>query len=349
MRARGVPEGEALLQCSRAFQEKFGKLCMQAVLARDQRAIQLIRDHRSDAIFALRLLGALDPPWLRWKRGDEPRVASQLASNLDETRSNREYSLRARLVRTQTKQDYTTSRMSPRELALPDVDHVLSAADVARLRNGETLVIDPTPALLPAAGFAAALTELLEIVRRRRGVTESNNPCNLGSFHGMLPCRPSDSASDGLGVHTRTLLRRLSALPALVERHGWKRPLMLPSMVQLGYYPGGSGARYRPHLDRWADEVDNRRELTFLVYVNVGWQPRDGGCLRLHPDNNNPGTDTVDVEPLAGRVVVFESGKQMHEVRECAAGVERIALTLWVEYADAWQQPEAGMLPALQH
>ena len=54
-------------------------------------------------------------------------------------------------------------------------------------------------------------------------------------------------------------------------------PIVLPPMVQLGYYPGGSGARYRPHLDRWANETNNRRELTFLVYVNVGWEERHGG------------------------------------------------------------------------
>ncbi len=91
-----------------------------------------------------------------------------------------------------------------------------------------------------------------------------------------------------------------------------------------------------------------RRELTFLLYVNVGWDARkQGGCLRLHPDPNNPGTDTVDIEPIAGRVVVFESGKQMHEVMPTAAGFDRLTLTLWVEYEEAWQEPEKNMLPAL--
>lgn len=43
-------------------------------------------------------------------------------------------------------------------------------------------------------------------------------------------------------------------------------------------------------------------------YLNVGLDAAaNGGCLRLHPDPNNPGGDTVDVEPIAGRVVVFES------------------------------------------
>ena len=183
----------------------------------------------------------------------------------------------------------------------------------------------------------------------RAQVTESNNPCNLGSYHGMLPINPSMGQQHGLSAHTVALLRQFAALPALVERHGWPRPIVLPSMVQLGYYPGGTGARYRPHLDRWASEVSNRREITFLVYLNVGWDAqKSGGCLRIHPDPNHPDTDTVDVEPLAGRIVAFESGKVMHEVRESVLGADRLALTLWVEYEEAWQEPDREMLPALK-
>ena len=120
-------------------------------------------------------------------------------------------------------------------------------------------------------------------------------------------------------------------------------------MVQLGYYPGGSGARYRPHLDRWASEVSNRRELTFLVYVNVGWDAaKSGGALRLHPDPNSPGEGVTDIAPIAGRLVIFESGKQMHEVCESVVGAHRLALTLWVEYEEGWREPEKEMMPALQ-
>ena len=108
-------------------------------------------------------------------------------------------------------------------------------------------------------------------------------------------------------------------------------------------------AQYRPHLDRWASEVNNRRELTLLVYVNVGWDAaKNGGHLRLHPDPNNPGENTVDIDPIAGRIVIFESGKQMHEVMESRLGADRLAITMWVEYAADWQEPEKAMLPALK-
>ena len=347
--SRGVPHNEALLESSRAFNEQMQQLCFQAVLERDRRAVKLADERGTPALEALRKLGALDPPWRRWTRGEERTVVRELAQNLDETRPNREYVLRSRIVRTETSDNYSSSRLRPRDLALPAVEHVLSAHDVARLRGGETLVLDPNPALLPPEGFAACMTELLRIAKSGSGATRSDNPCNVGSFHGMLPVEPTSARQSGLNPHTCALLRQLGALPHLIERHGWPRPLMLPGMVQLGYYPGGSGARYRPHLDRWANEVNNRRELTILVYVNVGWDARKmGGWLRLHPDANKPGDDCVDVEPLAGRVIIFESGKCMHEVCESTLGHDRLALTLWVEYEEAWQQPEKDMMPTLR-
>ena len=60
-----------------------------------------------------------------------------------------------------------------------------------------------------------------------------------------------------------------------------------------------------------------------------------GGNLRLHPDSPSDGP-VIDVAPVAGRVVIFESGRKMHEVQESALGADRLALTLWVEYEDAW-------------
>ena len=151
--------------------------------------------------------------------------------------------------------------------------------------------------------------------------------------------------------------------------------------MQLGFYPGGSGARYSPHLDRNPGEaglereitrdhseitrdhseitprpqVGLKREITFLLYLNVDWDTdRHGGCLRLHPPDRASGAP-VDVAPLGGRVVVFQSGKrhtraalrwnaamtslgaslpigkQLHEVLPCD-GADRLALTLWCEY-----------------
>lgn len=168
----------------------------------------------------------------------------------------------------------------------------------------------------------------------------------------MLPLDVEQAKAAGLHSHTCSLIRQFAALPAIVERHGWPRKLIAPAMLQLGYYPGGTGARYRPHLDRWANEVNNRRELTFLVYLNVGWDAAAvGGQLRLHPESGST-APIVDVAPIAGRVVVFQSGRQMHEVCESAKGYDRLALTLWVEYEDSWQGDDTlrpGSLPAIEN
>jgi len=191
------------------------------------------------------------------------------------------------------------------------------------------LVLDPEPALLPRHALAEASAELRRLVAQR--TQESINPCNRGSWHGFLPLDADKAARQGLGPSTLALLRKLGALPALVSRCGWGRPLVLPPAVQLGFYPGGSGARYSPHLDRNPGEVGLKREITFLLYLNVDWDTdRHGGCLRLHPPDRASGAP-VDVAPLGGRIVVFQSGKQLHEVLPCD-GADRLALTLWCEY-----------------
>ena len=210
--------------------------------------------------------------------------------------------------------------------------------------------------------------------------------CNLGSFHAWLPLdaprvdasNPTDHHFTELRPPARTLLRRLAALPALVSDLYPKR-LMVPPLIQLGYFPPDAGAAYRPHLDRWPYETQNKRELTFLLCarklasnrspwhrrlrqpkssgthwrlpsdtpvldprdlkdVNVGWDARRcGGHLRIHPSQQRQPslplapTTVTDVEPLAGRLVIFQAGDCMHEVMP-SRHEGRLALTLWVEY-----------------
>ena len=79
-------------------------------------------------------------------------------------RAGREYEIRSRVVRTETEQSYSKTRMSPRALALSGVAHVLSPADVERLRGGVALVIDAQPALLTTELMAAAHSDLMRLV-----------------------------------------------------------------------------------------------------------------------------------------------------------------------------------------
>jgi SM-20-related protein len=72
----------------------------------------------------------------------------------------------------------------------------------------------------------------------------------------------------------------------------------------------------------------NSRAYTAILYLN-DWRPSHGGCLRLH----GTAGDDVDVEPVAGRLVVFSSQRVTHEVLPVLDGADhaaRFALTLWI-------------------
>ena len=74
---------------------------------------------------------------------------------------------------------------------------------------------------------------------------------------------------------------------------------------------------------------DNSRQLTLILYANDGgdaWDTeRDGGCLRLEELH---GASAVDVAPVAGRLVLFESARIWHRVMPSRR--LRFAITLWV-------------------
>lgn len=84
--------------------------------------------------------------------------------------------------------------------------------------------------------------------------------------------------------------------------------------------PQGGGSAYVRHRDR--SPSSPHRTVTVLCYLNPDWTQKDGGQLRLF----GPGGGSVDVDPLGGRVVVFESGME-HEV--LPAHARRFAITVW--------------------
>ncbi|TLP53431.1 MULTISPECIES: 2OG-Fe(II) oxygenase [Pseudomonas] len=81
------------------------------------------------------------------------------------------------------------------------------------------------------------------------------------------------------------------------------------------------GAFYKRHLDRFRD--DDRRMVSAVLYLNEGWQPEDGGQLRMFLHDGV----VHDVQPQAGTLVVFLSGDVPHEV--LPARRERLSLTGW--------------------
>ena len=122
----------------------------------------------------------------------------------------------------------------------------------------------------------------------------------------------------------------------------WNTPPPLPLLSAGGEHtplPLPLSHRYTKHLDRNEWESANRREITILCYVNCAWDAAaDGGCLRIHPSGIDGQAqplprEPLDVSPIGGRLVLFRSASVFHEVLPCARG-ERLALTLWVEFAE---------------
>lgn len=153
---------------------------------------------------------------------------------------------------------------------------------------------------------------------------------------------PADAAnSEELDV----LLAMVAALRSELDEAGFGSRRL---SCMLARYPGG-GARYARHRDALptAEKGAGRRRLTAVYYLNHGWTPEHGGCLRAHlpaavgssmPNarkskeefDTTEGTQQVyhfDVEPLEDRLVLFSSEWLEHEVLPAYA--ERLAITTW--------------------
>lgn len=89
--------------------------------------------------------------------------------------------------------------------------------------------------------------------------------------------------------------------------------------VQVACYPG-DGARYLRHVD--ALRAEAARRVTAIVYLNPGWTPEDGGCLRAYTP-----AGPVDVAPVHDRLVLFLADRVPHEVLPTNA--VRYAVTTW--------------------
>jgi SM-20-related protein len=102
----------------------------------------------------------------------------------------------------------------------------------------------------------------------------------------------------------------------------------------LALYPIGAG--YQKHLDRFKANDSSQlpqRQISCILYLNKDWLEEDGGYLRLYL-NADDATDgivatapSLDIAPIAGRLVMFLSGTFYHEV--LPANRARMSLTGW--------------------
>lgn len=84
-------------------------------------------------------------------------------------------------------------------------------------------------------------------------------------------------------------------------------------------YP--SGGFYKPHIDQF--DTRSNRMISVIIYLNEGWQPGDGGELRIHKEDTH-----IDVQPIINRAIIFRSDCVLHEVLPSLT--PRRSLTGWL-------------------
>jgi len=90
------------------------------------------------------------------------------------------------------------------------------------------------------------------------------------------------------------------------------------------YPPGG---HYEKHLDQFQNR--NNRVISIIFYLNENWKEEDGGQLEILRDNHQ----SVLIEPLLGRCVMFKSAVVPHRVLESKKN--RYSLTGWLLHQPA--------------
>ena len=84
------------------------------------------------------------------------------------------------------------------------------------------------------------------------------------------------------------------------------------------------GTFYKRHLDTFQN--DDRRKLSIVCYLNEdNWLRENGGELTIYSEN-----EVLDILPIPGRLVVFESQILEHEVKVVKAS-ERMSITGWLK------------------
>lgn len=118
----------------------------------------------------------------------------------------------------------------------------------------------------------------------------------------------------------KTYLERMHSLREQFNRQFYLNLVELET--HFAVYPPGGG--YTRHLDQF--QASGARKISSILYLNHAWQAEHGGQLRLYLDGENL-TPYLDIEPVGGRLVLFDSSRFYHEV--LPATRERISLTGW--------------------
>ena len=233
------------------------------------------------------------------------------------------------------------------------IDHVLPLDDV--------LLLDKCFSLLESGGSLQKTPEAADGIRddciRFNSEVEAMIPVRraIRLLKGVADTMMPVVSEHYYGAETESEKQEEPLSPATKER-----PLTVPQNVMIASYP--NQGRYRIHSDNSFDTDLGRRlnwrEITCILYVNPNWTEEDGGKLRLWPESQDIAAEQfgttdeddeqqlrqhlkqqwiekhpqheqeyVEVEPIAGRMILFES-HLLHEVRPSLAETRR-AVTCW--------------------
>jgi SM-20-related protein len=117
------------------------------------------------------------------------------------------------------------------------------------------------------------------------------------------------------------LLHRLEELRCDLNREHYLGLFELE--LHYALYPPGAG--YARHVD--PPQGTTQRKVSLVLYLNEGWEPADGGLLRMHGAGTQANSHVLDIEPLGGRLVCFLSSGREHEV--LPARRERLSISGW--------------------
>ncbi len=121
----------------------------------------------------------------------------------------------------------------------------------------------------------------------------------------------------------KTFFNKINALIEYLNRTCFMG--ILTKEFHYAVYP--EGTFYKRHLDTFQN--DGRRKLSLVCYLNnENWKPENGGELAIYTQENEE-EKTINIYPLAGRVVIFESQELEHEVKPVK--VPRLSITGWLK------------------
>jgi hypothetical protein len=178
--------------------------------------------------------------------------------------------------------------------------------------------------LLGSDGCAAlaSLTSLLKglphALMKAKDLAPSPAEGSLSSFWPDLGVSDSFMLASYPGEGSHYLKHRDNdVVPQATHEVAWQAPLIQDRVG--GSWEGPPGSRV------------GDRAVTAIMYLNRNWEAADGGCLRMYREDQ----PFVDIQPSAGRLVIFDSRRMEHEVMPTRR--QRWALSSWIPALDMFE------------